>query len=61
MPNVERIDSACIDRLERGELHRYNEVLERLDGVVDRIGKLEAVVALVLAHVITMRLPGRTV
>lgn len=58
MPKVERIDAARMDRLERVELERRNVVLERLDRIVDRIGKLEPAVALVLAHVSTARLQG---
>lgn len=47
-----------MDRLERVELERHNAVLERLDRIVDRIGNLEAVAALVLAHVSMVRLRG---
>lgn len=55
MPKIVRIDSARMDRLERVELERHNAVLERLDRIVDRIGNLETVAALVLAHVSTVR------
>jgi hypothetical protein len=58
MPKIVRIDSARMDRLERVELERHNAVLERLDRIVDRIGNLEAVAALVLAHVSMVRLQG---
>jgi hypothetical protein len=50
---VERIDTARMDRLERVALERHNTLLEKLDGIVDRIGKVESVAALVLAHVST--------
>jgi hypothetical protein len=47
-----------MDRLELVELERHNLVLERLESIVDRIGKLELVAALVLAHVSKVRLQG---
>jgi phage shock protein A len=50
---VERIESARMDRLERVALERHNTLLELLERMVDRIGKLESVCALVLAHVST--------
>src|SRR5258708_649328 len=38
MPKVERIDTARMDRLERVALERHNEVLEKLDGIIDLWG-----------------------
>lgn len=50
---VERIDTARMDRLERVALERHNALTEKLDVIVDRVGKMESVCALVLSHVST--------
>ncbi|BFG72115.1 hypothetical protein PTKU46_01480 [Paraburkholderia terrae] len=57
MPNVERIDTDRINRLERAALERHNIVVEKLNGIADRISRLESIVALVLVHVRMNRKP----
>lgn len=48
---VAKVASARMDRMERVALERHNALLEKLEVIVDRVGKLESVCALVLSHV----------